>query len=719
MKSTINNIGTFKNIPVLILSDDIEFINNKAKKVLSYNKKNHWEIYRTILSAIKEKNSQIKIKNQYIQIQHETIPSNKDKTYLCILTPLPPNDTLDIQNKINLYEKILDQLPIGVLIHDNGKTQYINQYGMKVIEAKSKKQYINFNILNFLSNPKDKERAIKRIQSKDNFLPPEIYQIKTFNNKHKIVELYSYLFSLKNEKDIVRLIVFTDKTTEIEKQKIEIEAKIKQHENQILKKQNQIKEKLLKELQNKQEQLFNTINHSDYLFWITDHQLNIVLFNDAFYQYCKKYYGIKIKAGDNTLYLQKQMNEEEPETAEIRKNVLNNLLTEKKEFSYEIKHTDKDSGKQRIYKITFKPVFEKNKQLKQYYCYGHEITEKYDFLNQIEHQTIKLKEIIEHSPIYLWSMNQNREITLFNKNYEQSVEKIYGTKPIVGQKLSRNTQSQNIEIIQKLDYHYEKAFSGSYENFKIDFNIKDNKKIILDITLFPIIINNKIQEVSGVAMDITKEIEKQNQLQNLLKENEVLIKEIHHRIKNNLQVISSMINLQAQQEKDPHTQNILKDIQNRVYSMSLIHQTLYQNRNYTSINISNTIWMLVQNILYSFNRTDIQIHPQLEEIILDVNTSVPIALIVNEIITNIAKYAFPINFQGEKNVEINLNRQNYNIELSIKDNGVGISKEKLDKNISHIGFNIIRALSEQINAQLFIHSETNQGTEIKLIIPQV
>ncbi|RME16873.1 MAG: sensor histidine kinase, partial [Bacteroidetes bacterium] len=199
----------------------------------------------------------------------------------------------------------------------------------------------------------------------------------------------------------------------------------------------------------------------------------------------------------------------------------------------------------------------------------------------------------------------------------------------------------------------------------------------------------------------------------------ILIKEIHHRIKNNLQVISSMINLQAQQEKDPHTQNILKDIQNRVYSMSLIHQTLYQNRNYTSINISNTIWMLVQNILYSFNRTDIQIHPQLEEIILDVNTSVPIALIVNEIITNIAKYAFPINFQGEKNVEINLNRQNYNIELSIKDNGVGISKEKLDKNISHIGFNIIRALSEQINAQLFIHSETNQGTEIKLIIPQV
>ncbi|GAB4199912.1 MAG: hypothetical protein Fur0023_02710 [Bacteroidia bacterium] len=719
MKSIINKISTFKNIPVLILSDDIKFINNKAKKILSYNKKNHQEIYQSILSAIKNKSFQIKAKNQYIQIQHEIITSDKKKMYVCILNPLSDNKNSDIQQKLNLYKEIFDQLPIGILIHDNGKTQYINQYGMKVIEAKNKKQYLNFHILNFLVNPKDKDRAIKRMQSRDNFLPPEIYEIKTFNNKHKIIELYSYLFSLKNEKDIVRLIVFTDKTAEIEKQKLEVESQIKQHENQLLKKQNQVKEKLLKELQNKQDQLFNTINHSDYLFWITDDKLNIILYNNAFYQYCEKYYGIKIKAGDNTIYLQKQMNDEEPETAEIRKKSLNNLLNEKKEFSYEIKHTDKDSDKQRIYKITFKPVFEKNKHIKQYYCYGHEITEKYDFLNQIEHHTIKLKEIIEHSPIYLWSMNQNREITLFNKNHEQIIEKIYGTKPSVGQKLLRNLQLQNAEVIEKLNYYYDKAFLGSYENFNLEFNLESNKKITLDVTLFPIIIHNQIYEVSGIAVDITKEIEKQNQLQNLLKENEVLIKEIHHRIKNNLQVISSMINLQVQQEENPHTQNILKDIQNRVYSMALIHQTLYQNRNYTSINISNTILMLIQNILYSFNRTDIQITPQLEEIILDVNTSIPLALIVNEIVTNIAKYAFPLNFQGEKNVEINLNRQNYNIELSVKDNGVGIPKEKLDKNISDIGFNIIRALSEQINAQLLITSEPNKGTEIKLIIPQV
>src|SRR5690606_33422922 len=113
-----------------------------------------------------------------------------------------------------------------------------------------------------------------------------------------------------------------------------------------------------------------------------------------------KYYNIKIKAGNNIDTIN---NAENKSQLLERRKFLENIIQSKKEITYEITHFDKDLNKNRIFKVTMKPVLDKNKTIKQYYCYGHEITEKYEFLNQIEQQTIKLREIIEHSPIYLWS----------------------------------------------------------------------------------------------------------------------------------------------------------------------------------------------------------------------------------------------------------------------------------------------------------------------------
>lgn len=723
-KIITNQFKIFKNIPVVVLNKEIVYINNPAKSLLHYTSQNKHKRYQEIINAIKNKkfNIEIKYKNKItsVALQYDTLLINNEKLHFCILNNISEISDYkdDLEKKLSLYEEMFDNLPIGILIHENGFTKYINQYGMKVVQSKSKKEYLNFPILNFLIKDKDKQRAIKRIQSTKNYLPPEIYEIKTFKGNLKLVELYSYFFPYidKDKKNIVRLLVFTDKTEDLEKQKLEVETLIKERENTLLKKQNQIKEKLLDELKTKQEQLFNTINNSDYLFWITDNHLNFIIFNHAFYQYCYKYYNIKIKAGNNIDTIN---NAENKSQLLERRKFLENIIQSKKEITYEITHFDKDLNKNRIFKVTMKPVLDKNKTIKQYYCYGHEITEKYEFLNQKEQQTIKLREIIEHSPIYLWSLNKNFEITLFNQNYAQLIQQLYGEKPIIGKPLSKGRYSSHQDLINTLNYHYEKAFNGSQENFKIHFDLEKDKKITLDINLFPIIVNNQIKEVSGIATDISQEVEKQNQLEILLHENEVLMKEIHHRIKNNLQVISSMINLQIQDEENQHTRDVLRDTQNRVYSMAIIHQTLYQNRNYSSINISGNIPTLIQNILFSFNRSDIDVFTDIDEIILDVNTAIPLFLIINEAFTNIVKYAFPSSFQGEKKSEIYLKRKNTNIEVIIKDNGTGIQKNILENIFSSTGFSIIKALSDQINAQLNITSEPNQGTELKLRLPLI
>ncbi|MCX7729131.1 MAG: PAS domain S-box protein [Bacteroidia bacterium] len=723
IKTIIDNLKIYKDIPIVLFNKEILFINTKAKQLLNYQPNKQKEILKKIKKAISNKTGILEIphKNNIrtISIQCQQL---EKKINIGVLTDLTKHvdSKSKLEKKLSLFEEIFDNLPIGILIHEDGKVKYINKYGLKVLEVKNKKQYQNFYILNFLANPKDKERAIKRIASKENILSSEIFEIKTFKNNKKIVDLYSYLFQTENGEtdNTTRLIIFTDKTSEIEKQKLEVESQIKHYENQLLKKQYQITEKLLEKIESQQEQLLNAINVSNYLFWIMDENLNIILFNEGFYQYCLKYYNIQIKLGDNYEKIIHQYNESK-EVFEQKISFLKSIVEKNQEFTYEITLFDKEEKKNRVYKMHMKPVVTSHKKMNHYYFYGHEITEKYEFLNQIEHQTIKLKEIIEHSPIYLWSMNDKEEITLFNKNYEILIEQLYGKKPVVGKKLHKGKYEQNKNIIDTLSYHYQKSFNGSQENFKLTFDVENGKKITLDVNLFPIVINNQIKEVSGIAIDITPEIEKQNQLQNLLKENEILIKEIHHRIKNNLQVISSMINIQIQEEENEHTKNILQDIKNRIFSMAIIHQTLYQNRNYTSINISNTIFMLVQNILYAFDKSDIQVESDIEEIILDVNTAVPVSLIINEGITNIVKYAFPDNFTKEKKIHILLQRNNHQLNLVIQDNGVGIPHQQLDNILSNVGFTIIRALSEQINAQLFITSQPNEGTEIKLIIPLV
>lgn len=710
--------NVFKDIPFLILNKkEIVFINSKAKKILCITNKNKEEIHSLLYNNVNKKKHETKItcNNKEIKLIYQ---KNKDHYFVFIedLTKQKEQEK-NIKTQLKLFNDIFENLPVGILLHDYGKLKYVNKEGKRIIGTSDKKKYYNFNLLNFLYIDKEKQKAINRIKKVyiEKKLPSTIYHIRDFKNKEKIVELASLLFFDEKNQPLSLLIV-QDKTEELKKQQLEIETQLKIQENKLLKKQNEEKEKLLQELKSTHNQLINTINYSDYLFWITDNKLNIQLFNQAFKDYCLRYYNVKLKGGENTLDLQKIMNEQEPSTATTRQRVLKEILQTKSDYSYEISHFDKTLKKTRIYKITFKPYIDESNTLQNFYCFGHEITEKYEFLQQIESQALKLNTIIQHSPIYLWSLNQNYELVLFNNKYENLIEFLYGEKPVVGKKLTRGKFEKNKDLIETLNYHYEKAFNGSNENFKLNYELENGQKITLDVNLFPIVVNNQIKEIAGIATDITAEIEKQNQLQTLLYENEVLMKEIHHRIKNNLQVISSMLNLQIQNEENTQIQNVLKDTQNRVYSMAIIHQTLYQNKNYSTINVSATILFLIQNILYSFNRTDIEIESDIEEIILDVNMAIPIALIINEAITNVLKYAFPENFTMSKKVFIQLKRKDFSIELSIKDNGIGIDK-KMIQQLSNIGFSIIKALAEQINAQLFIYSEKNQGTEIKLLIP--
>ncbi|MDT0686015.1 tetratricopeptide repeat-containing sensor histidine kinase [Autumnicola psychrophila] len=183
------------------------------------------------------------------------------------------------------------------------------------------------------------------------------------------------------------------------------------------------------------------------------------------------------------------------------------------------------------------------------------------------------------------------------------------------------------------------------------------------------------------------------------KEKEFLLKEIHHRVKNNLEVVSSLLALQTAQIKDPNIISAMKESQNRVYSMSIIHQRLYQNEYLSSIEMKDYFINLGSHILDSFGEEErIKIHYEMPELHLDVDTAVPLGLIVNELLTNSLKYAFPNNKAGEITIDLDI-ISDHEIQLLVMDNGIGQTEGEPAKGTG-FGKNLINLLTRQLDGTM-------------------
>ncbi|TXI32337.1 MAG: sensor histidine kinase [Niabella sp.] len=190
-------------------------------------------------------------------------------------------------------------------------------------------------------------------------------------------------------------------------------------------------------------------------------------------------------------------------------------------------------------------------------------------------------------------------------------------------------------------------------------------------------------------------------------EHELLLKEIHHRIKNNLEVVSSLLALQSAQTKDPNIRQAMLESQNRVRSIGIVHQKLYNGKITGTIDMRDYFFSLCENIIDSFGADDrMKVELNMGKLELDIDTAVPLGLIVNELITNTLKYAFPPGQIGH--VRINLEKQHENIlHLEVTDDGIGKSGHT---NGTGFGTELLKLLTEQLNGKM--HEEEYNGTRI-------
>lgn len=193
-------------------------------------------------------------------------------------------------------------------------------------------------------------------------------------------------------------------------------------------------------------------------------------------------------------------------------------------------------------------------------------------------------------------------------------------------------------------------------------------------------------------------------------ENELLLKEIHHRVKNNLEMVKSLIALQSAQIDDPATKDAMIASQNRVQSMGIIHQKLYQGTNLGSIEMKDYFINLSEGILDSFNAEErVKIECAMDNLELDVDTAVPIGLIVNELLTNALKYAFPEQQQGVIHISL-AKDSNQNLRLEVTDNGVGKTAGLAPKGTG-FGSQLVELLTLQLNGKM--RERSDQGTHIE------
>jgi two-component sensor histidine kinase len=234
-------------------------------------------------------------------------------------------------------------------------------------------------------------------------------------------------------------------------------------------------------------------------------------------------------------------------------------------------------------------------------------------------------------------------------------------------------------------------------------------------TITPFIGSNGKPFYIAVKQDVTKRVEREKNLHAAYREKQTLLEEVHHRVKNNLALVSGLLELQMAAASTDHDAEILRRSQHRIHSMALIHEKLYQQDNMSDILIDKYIARLLKDTekVFLLPGQDIKLRLTCEcdPISLNINQAVPFALICNEMVTNAYTHAFKNKKAG--NIEVIITSENDQVELTVNDDGVGISSGKSDETPVSLGLTIMEQLTRQLNGKLII--ESNHGTKASLV----
>jgi PAS domain S-box-containing protein len=614
---------------------------------------------------------------------------------------------IEIESQYINYRNLLDYSPIAYLINDNGVCVYANNALLELLKYKNKNQILGKFVLDFLV-PEDRQRGLERLgktyEKRKELNEPFFYTIIDAKNNKVEIEIKSAHIKFNNKDCTLSLVNNITEQRQRESEKVKIQ--LTETTNKQLQKEIKERKDAEKSLTDKTAHLSAIFESSTHLIWTVNDALQITSFNKNFADTVKFQLGVNVKLGNKVDELPIK---NPKEYADYWYTKYAEVFNGKK---LEFEKEDVNNGLKVFRKVFINPIVNKNKEIKEISCMASDITDSKIYEQKLLNQTGKLSAIFDSSHHYIWTIDRDGKLTSFNKNYYDLITSLYNTKPFLGIVLNRGVLANDEEYTGLLNFHYEKSFKGLATSFEIETQDKDLKNVYLEVFLNPIYENEKVVEVSGIAHNITEKKHVQQRMEISLKEKEVLLREVHHRVKNNMQVISSILNLQSSYVSDEYALALLKESQNRIKTMAYIHESLYQNKSFTSINFSDYVHTLVNNIVQSYSASSekIELELKIEKISLSLDSSIPTGLIINELITNSIKHAFPGEKQGK--ITFTLRCENNFVFLELKDNGVGFASGVDFENSHSLGLQLVNTLIEQIGGKLKFKSLKGIGTEV-------
>lgn len=321
-------------------------------------------------------------------------------------------------------------------------------------------------------------------------------------------------------------------------------------------------------------------------------------------------------------------------------------------------------------------------------------------------QTAKIISIFNSTEnLMMWTLNKKGEVTSHNSNFAKVMKDSFGKKMQNGSnylKAIEKTVREDFKSVQK--QAFKKAFKGKPVQLELPMINSKKEEVWHQIFLNPVYLDDEMEEVSCLTYDITDRIEIDQKIRNSLKEKEVLLQEVHHRVKNNLQVISSILNLQTSFVNDEQTLEVLAESQNRIKTMSYIHESLYQSADFSSIEFTEYIETLARNLLQSYapKNCDITMETEFDEIYLDLDQAIPCGLIMNELVSNAFKYAFKGKESGTLKIKVKMVGDQ--ISLGVEDDGIGMDSDFRPEDSDSLGIYLVYALVEQLDAKITFQS---------------
>jgi PAS domain S-box-containing protein len=329
----------------------------------------------------------------------------------------------------------------------------------------------------------------------------------------------------------------------------------------------------------------------------------------------------------------------------------------------------------------------------------------------LREQSLKFSAIIENSKnTLIWTIDRDFCLVTFNAHFHDTVLNLFKQDLKTGDDLKLFFMPKMpLEEWERTVVEMNKARSGIPNQIENKFSY-NGREYWFETFLNPIYNEEgECIELSFVTHNITDKKDQEIALRDSLREKEVLLKEVHHRVKNNLQVISSILNLQSSYVEDEALKQVLRESQNRIKTMSFIHENLYQKDQFSSIDFSDYIKNLSTNLLHSYQIYSnlVEIKYNVSQVFLTLDQAIPCGLIVNELVSNALKHAFPNGNTGT--IRIELKEENELVYLGIMDDGVGLPDTLDTKNTETLGLQLVWSLAEQLDAKLDIKSDS--GTE--------